>query len=949
MAGKDKKRPVVIDLTASSPIPASKVSRNKNSDVSSSQITAYPSSAFPSYGSSQNAPSSSLPTNTQTADDDYVEDGVDIDPTQRYGNSNETCLYSNMDSKIVGIRYYRGHVSPGEMVFVRREPHNAYDSNAIQVLNVRREQIGHIPRTVASKLAPFMDRDQLTIEGYTTGYKGDFDCPIALQLYGSSDPVIRTSIKNEMKDVKLPTTELAKIERQEKARQKELEKQRKEREKLLKKAAKAHAGGKLSIPEVENPQWAGSSTAGASAITMEDIINESQKYNPRSFEEMVEKFGLPETHLEGMSKADQPKSIESLLLPFQRQGLAWMLEKESPILPASDDSKQSIQLWKRSDKKSNMFTNVATRFSTQSEPHLASGGILADDMGLGKTIQVISLIMASRELKVQLSGFSSATLIVSPLSVMSNWTQQIERHVKEEFGLRVLVYHGNNRREFQAKNVSDWDVIITTYDTIRTEHFGKNSKRAETTGLRAVKWRRIVLDEAHTIRNPAAKTTTAINALKAQSRWALTGTPIVNSLKDLYSLVRFLGLSGGIETWELFNGAIIRPLNAGLESAGEVLQLLMNSICLRRKKDMKFIDLKLPELSEYIHHIDFHPHERDQYTALEEQARGTLEEYQQSKSGKKNSIDSSSAYRHLLEILLRMRQFCNHWQLVGENRINSLIQEEGTCLELTPETKQMLEGMLKLSIESQEDCPICLETATDPVITLCTHAFCFNCIEKVIEGQHKCPMCRAALEDTSQILRLPDGENDERKEEFQFTEASSKLDALLSILKASENGEGNKTVVFSQWTSFLDVVSTQLVKSDIKFARIDGTMSAGARDEAMNALEKDPTVTVLLASLGVCSVGLNLVAANQVILSDSWWAPAIEDQAIDRVHRLGQTRPTKVFRLVMSNSIEDKVLEIQKRKRKLMMLAFAEKKAKRGNEKGINRLADIQTLLGSNK
>jgi SWI/SNF-related matrix-associated actin-dependent regulator of chromatin subfamily A3 len=121
-------------------------------------------------------------------------------------------------------------------------------------------------------------------------------------------------------------------------------------------------------------------------------------------------------------------------------------------------------------------------------------------------------------------------------------------------------------------------------------------------------------------------------------------------------------------------------------------------------------------------------------------------------------------------------------------------------------------------------------------------------------------------------------------------------------------------------------------------------MSASQRDAAMELLAKDANTTVLLASLGVCSVGLNLVAANQVILADSWWAPAIEDQAVDRVHRLGQTKPTTVFRLVMSDSIEDRVLEIQQRKRKLMMMAFAEKKAKRGNEKGA-QLKDIEMLL----
>jgi SWI/SNF-related matrix-associated actin-dependent regulator of chromatin subfamily A3 len=140
------------------------------------------------------------------------------------------------------------------------------------------------------------------------------------------------------------------------------------------------------------------------------------------------------------------------------------------------------------------------------------------------------------------------------------------------------------------------------------------------------------------------------------------------------------------------------------------------------------------------------------------------------------------------------------------------------------------------------------------------------------------------------------------------------------------------------------VVGVQLEKNNFTYARIDGTMSASQRDAAMELLEKDDNTTVLLASLGVCSVGLNLVAANQVILADSWWAPAIEDQAVDRVHRLGQTKPTTVFRLVMADSIEDRVLEIQQRKRKLMMMAFAEKKAKRGNEKGA-QLKDIETLL----
>jgi SWI/SNF-related matrix-associated actin-dependent regulator of chromatin subfamily A3 len=135
-----------------------------------------------------------------------------------------------------------------------------------------------------------------------------------------------------------------------------------------------------------------------------------------------------------------------------------------------------------------------------------------------------------------------------------------------------------------------------------------------------------------------------------------------------------------------------------------------------------------------------------------------------------------------------------------------------------------------------------------------------------------------------------------------------------------------------------------LEKEGYKFCRIDGTMPAHRRDESLRALENDDDTTIMLASLGVCAVGLNLTSANQIILSDSWWAPAIEDQAVDRVHRLGQKKDCRVFRLVVEGTIEDNVLSIQQDKRRLMRLAFGEKKGKRDDVK-TGRLADIQRLL----
>ena len=458
-------------------------------------------------------------------------------------------------------------------------------------------------------------------------------------------------------------------------------------------------------------------------------------------------------------------------------------------------------------------------------------------------------------------------------------------------------------------------------------------------------WRRVILDEGHIIRNPQTKSALAALHLKAQSRWVLTGTPIINNLKDLFSLVRFIGLTGGLERLEIFNSVLIRPLNQGDVNASLLLQALMATICLRRKKEMKFVDLKLPELSEYVHRIDFLDHEREKYEALQTEAKGLLHTFQRNQTNSNGK--GQDTYRHLLEMLLRLRQVCNHWKLCGE-RVTFVLSalESQKVVDLTPENRKALQDMLQVSIESHEDCPVCLEGLHNPVITACAHVFGSDCIERVIETQHRCPMCRAEPLELESLVRpaVDLGETSDQPDIDSDT-SSSKVDALLNILKASSKKPGTKTVIFSQWTSFLNIIQAQLDANGYKYARIDGTMRANQRDASLTALETDPECTIMLASLAVCSVGLNLVAANQVILADSWWAPAIEDQAVDRVHRLGQKKPTTVWRLVMNDSIEDQVLNIQAEKRKLMMTAFQEKTGKRAKEGSTARIGDIERLL----
>lgn len=277
------------------------------------------------------------------------------------------------------------------------------------------------------------------------------------------------------------------------------------------------------------------------------------------------------------------------------------------------------------------------------------------------------------------------------------------------------------------------------------------------------------------------------------------------------------------------------------------------------------------------------------------------------------------------------------------NNLLSLLDSED-LVELNPQNRLALQAILQLSIDSSDECAICLETLHKPVITACKHVYGYECIERVITTQHKCPMCRAVLQDTDQLVHPAVEQNPDEDQAIDISTKSSKTEALMSILQASRRDPLSKVVVFSQWTSFLNIIQHQLNESGYKYTRIDGSMPARARDAAISALESDPDTRILLASLSVCSVGLNLVAADTVILADSWWAPAIEDQAVDRVHRLGQTRPCTVWRLIMEGTIEERVLEIQKEKRTLVGKAFQEKWGKREKAK-TTRLADIQKLL----
>jgi SNF2 family DNA or RNA helicase len=245
-----------------------------------------------------------------------------------------------------------------------------------------------------------------------------------------------------------------------------------------------------------------------------------------------------------------------------------------------------------------------------------------------------------------------------------------------------------------------------------------------------------------------------------------------------------------------------------------------------------------------------------------------------------------------------------------------------------------------------EFCGICMETIDSAVIASCGDIFCKACTSNISEDESfQCPICRTTC---STFLYVPRTSNREEsrspnppgspEDEFSANamveshttsnnkmtssisswEGSTKIDALMQeLIKLQSKDETIKSIVFSQWTSMLDLCEIPLKMKDIKFVRLDGGMAHHQREKAVHLFKTDPTVTVFLISMKAGGLGLNLVAASHVFLLDPWWNPATEDQAIDRVHRLGQTKPVEVTRFIVNGSIEERILELQERKKML--------------------------------
>ncbi|KAK9089384.1 hypothetical protein Scep_028466 [Stephania cephalantha] len=545
--------------------------------------------------------------------------------------------------------------------------------------------------------------------------------------------------------------------------------------------------------------------------------------------------------------------------------------------------------------------------------------------------------------------------------------------------------------------------------------------------LARVGWFRVVLDEAQSIKNYRTQVARACWGLRAKRRWCLSGTPIQNAVDDLYSYFRFLRYDP-YAAYKSFCSMIKIPINRDPTKGYKKLQVVLKTIMLRRTKgalittfdleindeevssvyyasydsrgelnlidgpDYSFIDgqpiITLPPKSIELRKIDFSMEERDFYSKLEADSRAQFKVYAAAGTVKQN-------YVNILLMLLRLRQACGHPLLVRGYDSNSIWRSSVDLVKKLPKEKQS--NLLSCLEASLAICGICNDAPEDPVVTICGHVYCNQCVCEHLTGDERlCPaaQCKVQLSITSvfsketlksSLFDQPDHNSFADNSTSHLVEAigpfseglanSSKISAALEILqsiseqrrcgsdvgsdvsiskscdkdhcdsqtvgsfKDKPNGKyedtgkpssdkiTGKAIVFSQWTRMLDLLEGRLKDSSIQYRRLDGTMSVLARDKAVKDFNTLPEVSVMIMSLKAASLGLNMVAACHVLLLDLWWNPTTEDQAIDRAHRIGQTRPVTVVRLTVKDTVEDRILALQQKKREMVASAFGEDEA----------------------
>ena len=409
------------------------------------------------------------------------------------------------------------------------------------------------------------------------------------------------------------------------------------------------------------------------------------------------------------------------------------------------------------------------------------GGILADEMGLGKTLQILAYL---RTAKVP-------SLVVCPASLLFNWRREAERFAPE---LKVLSIDGSDRGS-RFNLIPQHDVVLTSYPLLRRD----------IDSYRPFHFAAIILDEATHIKNPDTQNAQAATALRGEQRFVLTGTPVENSVRDLWSIMNFV-LPGYLGSREEFRERYELPIGRGSEPERLRLAKRLRPVMLRRLK--KDVLRDLPEKLEQTAFCDLSDEQRELYAKLQAEGRKKLDVLAKEKGGNR-------ARMTMLTTLLRLRQVCCDIRLLNQE----------------PATR------------------------------------------------------------------------------------SGKLDLLLELLEEAIDG-GHRVLIFSQFVTMLNLIRQELDTLDTPYCYLDG--STKDRAVVVDRFQNQPDIPVFLISLKAGGVGLNLAAADSVFHFDPWWNPAVEDQATDRAHRIGQDRMVTSYKLITRGTVEEKILALQAKKREVI-------------------------------
>ncbi|XP_021609407.1 DNA repair protein RAD5A isoform X2 [Manihot esculenta] len=683
-----------------------------------------------------------------------------------------------------------------------------------------------------------------------------------------------------------------------------------------------------------------------------------------------------------LEEMDPPSTLQCELRPYQKQALYWMIQLEKGNY-ADEGATTLHPCWEAyhlADKRNlvvylNTFSGDAT-IEFPSTLQMARGGILADAMGLGKTIMTISLLLAQSErdgsssngslsqlsnedgeigdtsdlpnpLKkaTKFSGFDKlmkqkkilvhgGNLIICPMTLLGQWKAEIETHTQPG-SLSIYIHYGQSRTK-DAKLLAQNDVVITTYGVLASEFSAENAE--ENGGLYSIQWYRVILDEAHTIKSSRSQISIAAAALVAECRWCLTGTPIQNNLEDIYSLLRFLKVEPW-ESWAWWNKLVQKPFEEGDERGLKLVQSILKPIMLRRTKSSTDQEgrpiLVLPPAEIQVVYCELTEAERDFYEALFKRSKVKFDQFVEQGRVLHN-------YASILELLLRLRQCCDHPFLVmsrGDTQeysdLNKLAKRflkggqdaQDTEGRNVPSRAYIQEVVEELRKGEQGECPICLEAFEDAVLTPCAHRLCRECLLASWKNPNSglCPVCRKTI-NRQELITAPTDSRFQIDIEKSWVE-SSKVNVLLQELE-NLRLSGSKSILFSQWTAFLDLLQIPLSRSNIPFVRLDGTLSQQQRERVIKQFSEDDTILVLLMSLKAGGVGINLTAASNAFVMDPWWNPAVEEQAVMRIHRIGQTKQVKIKRFIVKGTVEERMEAVQARKQRMISGALTDEEVR---------------------